>query len=330
MKLRGEIESILKEAGAIACGVATALPVASEAAEARQRWINEGNIAGMDYLASYDEIRRDPRLLLEGAQSVISSAFSFHPSRTRDIRGHIAAYALGDDYHDVIRKRLRDAVAEIEEKTGIKGEWRICVDTAPIQERYWALQTRTGFLCRNGMIGVEGHGNMLFLAEIVTTAGISKLTDEEELKTEAEKEIGVGENPFQISCLDCGACLRACPAGALKADATVDARNCLSYLTIEHRGPWEDDTAKKALATPAGKNTLYGCDLCLSVCPLNRGVGATSINEFAARERLLTLTCEEITGMEQPEFSSTFKRSAIKRAKLAGLRRNAAHILTRT
>lgn len=311
-----EIFEILRDCGACAVGTAVAGPVDRSVAYRFDSWLASGHNAGMAYMSNWREIRMDPRLLLEEARSVICTAFAY-PSSS----GPIASYALGEDYHVILRKVLDEAVERMRGRYG--GEYRICVDSAPILERYWAEKCGVGYRGCNGLIIVPGIGSRVFLAEIVTTLSLPATA------------------PLEDSCCaDCRGCQercqkrcqRYCPAGALQADGTVDARRCLSYLTIEHRGEW-DDTGAEAMATPAGRATLYGCDICQRVCPHNSDTEASMRDveirdveirpEFSPREEIASLTKERISEMTQEEFSRLFRNSPIKRTKLAGLRRNA-------
>lgn len=299
-----EIFEILRDCGACAVGTAVAGPVERHVAEGFDTWLASGHNAGMSYMSNWRDIRMDPRLLLEGARSVICTAFAY-PSSS----GPIASYALGEDYHTVLRKVLEGAVERMRTRYG--GEYRICVDSAPILERYWAEKCGIGYRGCNGLIIVPGIGSRVFLAEIVTTLPLPATP------------------PLENSCdSDCLRCQRGCPAGALQGDGTVDARRCLSYLTIEHRGEW-DDTGAAAMATPAGRATLYGCDICQRVCPRNSDAEASGLSaerirpEFEPRSEVTALTAQMVAEMTQEEFSWIFRGSPIKRAKLAGLRRNA-------
>ncbi len=319
MKLSFLLDS---ETGACAYGVGRIGAMPPEDVLKYEEWLSEGHAAGMLYLHNHLHIRQEPALLLEGSKSIISLAFPYSPAARRERSlSAVATYAYGDDYHDVLRRRLTGAAERLRDIFG--GEYRICIDSAPIFERYWAQKCGVGERCDNGLISVPGYGTRVFLAEILSTAEIPA---ERGRKTPLTASVSPG------SCLKCGACLKACPAGALRADSTVDARKCLSYLTIEHRGDW-DETGEKAMRTEAGRRILFGCDICQDVCPLNapinRTVPPTDIPEFNARPDILALTAEQASTMTQTEFSTLFKGSAIKRTKLAGLNRNARNILSK-
>lgn len=323
--------SALHAAGACAIGFAPIGEMPDEEMERYRRWLADGHQAGMEYMANHEAIRRNPRLLLEGAQTIISLAFPYPDGSERPKSlPAIASYAQGSDYHDVLRTRLKGLTERL--KADLGGEYRICIDSAPIFERFWAEKCGIGQRADNGLIAVPGYGTRVFLAEIITTLNISEITEISTLPIPSRDSGDSCKEDSTMDCIHCGACRRACPAGALQPDSTVDAGRCLSYLTIEHRGEW-DAIGEKAMSTPAGRHTLFGCDLCQRVCPINRMLkrgtgkhteGATEpLPELLPRPEIVALTSEEIIRMNQTEFSSLFKGSPIKRAKLAGLRRNA-------
>lgn len=310
-----EIKELLAGAGVYHSAIAEVSPVDAAAVEAYRDWIASGMHGSMTYLEKYDDLRSDPRLLLEGARSVVSCAFSYfwggnggcygeHPYKEMDGKLVWAEYALGDDYHDVVRARLSAVAQTITERTG--AECRVCVDTAPLRERYWAVKSGLGFIGLNNQLIIPGAGSRFFLGEILTT-----------LDLEPDRQSG------PVSCEGCGKCVAACPGKALRADGDgrvrLDARRCLSYLTIELRGELPEDVR-------LGRH-IYGCDECQLVCPHNRMSPLSEIEEFRPRKEILELSAQRIAEMSQEEFSAIFRRSAIKRAKLAGLQRNALRII---
>ncbi|MDE6144848.1 MAG: DUF1730 domain-containing protein, partial [Muribaculaceae bacterium] len=227
-----------------------------------------------------------------GARSMILVAF---PYRTEgELPLPIALYARGRDYHEVVREQLRVLAAQI------PGETRVCVDTAPLRERYWAVRAGLGRIGRNNQLFVPGYGSYCFIGTILTTAELPE-----------HRPFDFGPNDL---CGDCECCVRACPGGCiLPSGEGIDARKCISYLTIEHRGEFEAGTRLPA---------LYGCDVCQRVCPLNRDVAVSPIEEFKPTDRLMELTADDVATMTPEEFSAVFRHSAIKRTKLAGLQRN--------
>lgn len=303
MSLPSRIKEAVRRAGACAVGFAPLREVDPEVFAAYRRWLAGGNHASMGYLENHLEIRRNPALLLEGDPAegtVICAAFpyvsapDYRPGAVR-----IARYALGDDYHEVLRERLRPVADLIRGETGCQA--RICVDTAPLLERYWARESGIGFIGRNRHLIVPGGGSYVFLAEIVTDLPLPP------------------DAPCLMKCDGCDACMRVCPHGALQPGC-LDARRCLSCLTIEHRGPLPPEY-------PLAPGRVYGCDLCQEVCPHNRASSLTSFSplpEFLPRPSLLELTPRAILSLSQEDFSALFRRSAVKRTRLAGLLRNAA------
>lgn len=296
-----EIRQLVIEAGALKAGFAAAEPVDSTDARLYDEWIADGAHGCLGYMERYCDVRRDPRLLLDGAKTVVSAAFSYYsPLKPADGALKIARYALGDDYHDVLRRRLAAVAAEIESRFG--GATQVCIDTAPIRERYWAVRAGVGFTGRNGQLIVPGAGSYFFLAEIITT-----------LAVEPDRPTASG-----TMCAGCDRCLRSCPSGALDGSGRVDARRCLSCLSIEYRGDFTSDVDLG--------DRLYGCDTCQEVCPHNANPPEASIPEFAPRPRLLQLDRATIESLDREGFSTLFRRSAIKRARLEGLQRNLRHI----
>lgn len=314
--------------GAYACGVVRAMPVTAEAVTCYEKWLADGNAGNMDYLGRYGEVRRDPRLLLdgEGARTLIVTLFAYqdnvHPAEGVP---YIAHYALGQDYHDVLRRRLKTVIGQLRPRFG--GKWRICVDSAPLMERYWAARAGLGVIGDNGCLIVPGVGANFFIATIVTTA---------QMPTDDPVE-GTSH------CLGCGRCVRACPTGALRGDGSVDARRCISYLTIESHDDIPADI-------PTG-NTLYGCDVCRRACPLaccktDIGQGRqlehsenlensehssvstsgkfaetmTVLPEFTPDSRLLSMTVADWRALDDEGYAALTAHSAMRRVSLDKLR----------
>lgn len=241
----------------------------------------------------------DPRKLFEGCRSVISMAFSYATDTPRNPGlPSISDYAMLPDYHLWIRRRIRESgIARIlgEENK----DWRICVDSAPMRERYWARLAGLGIIGENGMLIVPGVGSKVLLAEILT-----------------DKELQA-DTPIEGDCGRCGSCRRACPAGALQTGGLIDCNLCLSYLTIEHKGEWDDERHKSAMRTDAGRHTLFGCDRCVNACPHNKTDAKCPEPPIGG---MATLTADDITaGNPLP------KESCLRRAGRRGLLRNAAN-----
>lgn len=296
-----DLLTLAREAGATAIGIADAVEIDRDAADAYSRWIADGRNGTMDYLARYGDVRRDPRLLLDGARSLIVTAFNYMPPRRQpDGVPRFADYALGTDYHEVVRERLGRFAGAIRDQWG--GETRICIDTAPLMERYWAVRSGLGFVGRNSQLILPGRGSRFFIGTVITTTHFAP------------------DAPCTLTCGDCRRCVMACPGRAISSDgdrAAFDARRCLSYLTIEHRGPLPDGVRLG--------NRIYGCDACQDACPHNRHAMPTDVPEFLPRPSLMALTAPDIAAMSPEQFSAIFRHSAVKRTKLAGLQRNLTH-----
>lgn len=291
-----EIKRLVIEAGASATGIAKAEEIDREAEEIYDRWIADGRHGEMGYLAKYPDVRRDPRLLLEGAKSIIVAAFSYYrPLPQTPLRW--ARYALGRDYHEEVRERL-SRVAEAITSYYNGAQCRVTVDTAPLRERYWAVRAGVGFIGINNQLIVPGAGSWCVLGEIITTLPL------------------IADDPCTDRCAGCMKCVETCPGHALDGAGGIDARKCMSYLTIEKKTTGDNDEP-----LPIG-NRVYGCDICQEVCPHNTGCTTSEIENFKPRECILHLTREDILDMKQEDFSRIFSHSAIKRAKLSGLQRN--------
>lgn len=298
------MRTALMRTGACAVGFATAREVTTECARCHDSWIAAGYNAGMEYMGAHRNIRNDPRLLLEGARTVISLAFPYTQPRLRPASaGHISEYAYGRDYHKEIRSRLRPAITSLPE-TEQGAQWRICIDSAPIFERYWAQQAGIGTAGDNGAIIIPGYGSKVFLTEIITTLIIEP------------------DAPATGDCGHCGACRRSCPANAILDNGIIDTRRCISYLSIEHKGEWDSPEAIAAMDTEPGRNTIFGCDICISVCPHNRNVRPTDITAFLPSKAMASLNFGRIMTINDEEFLRDFAGTPLMRAGLAGLRRN--------
>lgn len=282
--------------GFSACGLAPAEPVDKVYAERKRQWVSEGRHADMQYMERNMDKRLDPRLLVEGARTVVSVALNYYPAEK--LNGWVLSrYVYGQDYHDVVKARLRQLVAHIPSKDGY--ETRVFVDTAPLDERYWAWRCGLGWQGRSGQLILPKGGTYFFLGEIV-------------LPYEAD----VYDTPIENRCGTCHACIDACPGQALRGDGTLDANRCLSYLTIENRGDLPPGTGQKMGAC------FYGCDRCAEVCPWNRFAKPTDVEEFRPSEQLLKMTPEDWKQLTVEQYRAIFKGSAVKRAKFEGLKRN--------
>lgn len=291
------VKTLAMSLGFDACGIARAGAVDEEAVARYDRWIAEGRHDTMEWAVRWRDVRNDPRLLLEGARSLIVVALNYYPARFQPPEApQVAAYAYGRDYHKVLRRMVKPLVRALEAEGHAA---RVCVDSAPLRERYWAQRAGLGFVGRNNQLIIPGRGAYFFLGTIVTTALLD--TDE----------------PCRLQCPEgCHRCEEACPAHALHEGEAVDARRCLSCLTIEHRGPLPPGTAAVL------GNRVFGCDECLKACPMNRHATATTVSEFAPGDALLSLTSDTLVALDEARFDALFGHTPLRRAGLAALRRN--------
>lgn len=296
---RDSIISYSRQLGITRIGFAKATLVDEDAQQRYLRWIEDGRHGEMRYLERYNDVRNDPRLLLSGAQSIICCAVNYNPKERQNADApQIAAYALGKDYHEVVRGRLMQLVSFMKENYG--GDYRVCVDTAPIRERYWAVKAGIGYVALNNQLVIPGCGSYFFLGEIITTLRLPE------------------NEPCTMQCTQCGACVKACPGKAIGFDGCFDARRCLSYLTIEYRGELTEGVQLG--------NRVYGCDTCQMVCPLNKTSEPTEIDDFTPSRDLLELDRQAMENLTPEQFSRIFRHSAVKRTKYQGFMRNLKHM----
>ncbi len=266
-----------------------------------ERWLDDGMHGDMAWMAKDPTRRTDPRMVLPQARTVLALYHSYHPGPlgtplADQPRGRFARYALGDDYHDVVVSKLRALSRVLEDP-----EARVYTDTGPLLERSVASRAQLGWTGKSGLLINPKLGTYGFLAEILTT-----------------HELPVAETPHPDRCGTCTRCLDVCPTGALVAPGIVDSRRCISYLTIEHRGPIPHELR------PLMGDWVYGCDLCQEVCPWNNKAPTTEEPAFQPRAERVFPPLVDLLLMTQEQFSATFKGSAIKRTKRRGLARNAA------
>ncbi len=297
------VKSAAHECGFELVGIAQAGPVADF--NRYETWVVDGDAGEMRYLTDHRaEIRRDVRALLPTARSVISVGKLYNtPSLPRDpANANISRYAWGTgDYHDVMKSALESVVARLSQHQQF--DYKICVDTAPLLERSLAREAGLGWIGKNTCLINEPQGSWFFLGEIVTSL---------ELTPDA---------PPADRCGSCTACIEACPTQALVPKDgrwTLDSRRCISYLTIELRGPIPEEFHRGI------GDHVFGCDVCQDVCPWNRRAPVTTEAAFQP----LPVPLTELTSMGPETFRDRFRKSPIARTKQAGLQRNAAIALS--
>ena len=268
----------------------------------------------MQYMERYADKRLDPRLLLPGARSIVVVALNYYPRKRLDSSQlQFAYYAYGKDYHDVMRQHLQTLVQALtptnlqSPTSDLNPQTKICVDTVPMLDRYWAWKAGLGWIGKNTNLIIPHAGSFFFLGEIITTQTFDSY-----------------DEPMANHCGTCELCLQACPTHALQQadDAAdppatrLDARRCLSFLTIENRDNIPDD-----LQTHLG-TCIYGCDRCQLACPHNRFAQPTQTEEFSPTDAFLSMTAEDWQHLDIDTYRQLFKGSAVKRAKYDGLLRN--------
>jgi epoxyqueuosine reductase len=274
-----------------------------------EQWLSQGRQAGMHWMAREPAKRADPRQLLPGCRAVVVVAMNYDPGPRADRapgrgwRARVARYALGRDYHKVMGRKLRELAAWLEQRSGQRA--RVFVDTGPVLERAWAERAGLGWIGKNANLIARELGSWLLLGEMLTCA-----------------DLAADPGPHADFCGSCTACLAACPTQAIREPGVVDANRCISYWTIEHRGP-----VPEARRADVG-DWIFGCDICQEVCPWSRSFG-TPVPEqrFGRRADLEALDAAEILASDEHSFRARFSGTALMRAKWQGMRRNACLVL---
>ncbi|MFU8892954.1 MAG: tRNA epoxyqueuosine(34) reductase QueG [Luteolibacter sp.] len=301
-----QIRNWAEELGFDDCRIARA--VRATHADTFHQWLNDGCHADMAWMERTPERRCDPREVLDGCRSVISLAMNYYPGDSPFSENHgggyrIARYAWNEDYHDLIVKRLK---VFDERLTALGGTQRYYTDTGPVLERDFATDAGLGW---NGKSTVQIHrhlGTWFFLAELLTTLDLP------------------ADVPFGDHCGKCTRCITACPTGAITAPHRVDARRCISYLTIEHKGPIPLKF-RKAIG-----DRIYGCDDCLDACPWNRFAQVSREASFRARETVFRNRLRDFLDLDEDAFRQLFAKSPIKRIKRGRFLRNVCVALGNT
>ena len=293
------IKNIAADMGFDHCGIAKAHRL-EEDARRLENWLNKGMHGTMQYMEDHFDLRIDPSKLVPGARSVITLLFNYFPAQQQPPGvPKISKYALGNDYHEVIRTKLKLFLQKIKEQVGeISG--RGFVDSAPVLERSWAQNAGIGWVGKNGNLISKQGGSFFFIATLITDL---------ELEYDA---------PFiKDHCGTCTKCIDACPTEAILPDKVVDGSKCISYFTIE---------LKEALIPGAMKgkfdNWMFGCDVCQDVCPWNRFSKPTHELNFTPLPEVLHFTKNDWEELTEENFKTIFRNSPLRRSKYQGIKRN--------
>ncbi len=299
--LKKKIQAKAQELGFSLFGVTPADPL--EGAQFYARWVAQGYAGEMDYLKRYLDQRADPKEMVPGARSVVCLGMDYYQPTLESeepLRGRFASYARGDDYHDVIKKRLFALWDYMRAEAGGKVAGRVYVDTAPVLERELAQRAGLGWWGKNTCLINKRRGSYFFLAEIIST-----------LELEADE-------PATDHCGTCTRCLDACPTDAFPEPYMLDATRCISYLTIELKGAIPRDLRRGM------GNWVYGCDICQDVCPWNRKAESADELAYQSRPGLAQPDLREWMTLDRDAFNEKFRRNPAKRPKRRGLLRNVA------
>jgi epoxyqueuosine reductase len=272
-----------------------------------RQWLELGYHGEMHWLSRDPEKRVNPNALFPSARSVVVVAINYYTPEEHSDRantGKVSRYAWGDDYHEIVGGKLRELLSRIRTYSP-KVEGKVCVDIQPMMDKVWGARAGLGWIGKHTNLITKELGSWVFLGELL-------------LDIELEYDAA----PVEDHCGTCNLCIEACPTQAITEPYVLDSNKCISYATIEYRGPTlPDDIATKL------DGWVYGCDICQDVCPWNRFAQASPEPGFHARPGNVNADLQTIIGLSHEEYVQRFKRSAMKRTKLSGLQRNARQLL---
>ena len=281
------------------CGISKAVFLEEEAPKL-ENWLKNQHHGKMSYLERHFDKRLDPSLLVPGAKSVISLIYNYYPEEPlpENHNYKLAKYAYGQDYHYVVKSKLKELVSALEDAIG-NFACRVFVDSAPVMERQWAAKSGLGWIGKNSLLLNQKMGSFFFLAELIC-----------DLDLNPDDSIG-------DYCGTCTHCIDACPTDAILEPQVVDANRCISYLTIELKDEIPSEFKGKT------EDWIFGCDICQDVCPWNRFAKPHKERLFSPNEELKNFKKHDWEEMTHDIFCKVFKKSAVKRAKFQGIKRNA-------
>lgn len=291
------IKEEAKRLGFLSCGMSKAGFLETEAPRL-EKWLNNNSHGEMGYMENHFDKRLDPTKLVEGSKSVISLLLNYFPSEAQNSDSYkISKYAYGNDYHFVIKEKLKQLLQFITEKIGaVHG--RAFVDSAPVLDKAWAAKSGLGWIGKNSNLLTKQLGSFYFIAELIVDLDLEY------------------DTPVTDHCGSCTLCIDACPTQAIVEPYVVDGSKCISYLTIELKNEIPSDFSGKM------DDWMFGCDVCQDVCPWNRFSKAHSEPLFDPNPKLLTMDKKEWQEITKEVFQEIFKKSAVKRTKFEGLKRN--------
>jgi len=287
------------ELGFTSCRISKAGFLENEAPKLEQ-WLKEERNGKMAYMGNHFDKRLDPRLLVEGSKSVITLVYNYFPENDNLSKGEfkISRYAYGEDYHLVLKEKLTELLSRLREEIG-NIEGRVFVDSAPVLEKAWAAKNGTGWLGKNTNIIHPKLGSYFFLCELILDLEL------------------IEDTPINDHCGTCTRCIDACPTNAITGPYRLDAKKCISYLTIELKESIPIQFKNQM------ENWVFGCDICQEVCPWNNKFSITHTEKkFEPHPDLLLFERKEWMDLTEEVFKKVFSNSAIKRTKLEGLKRN--------
>lgn len=292
------VKKLAADLGFQFCGISKAEFLEDEAPRLEE-WLKRGYQGKMNYLDNHFDKRLDPTLLVPEAKSVVSLVYNYFPKETLGNKDNfkIAKYAYGEDYHFVIKDKLKQLIQLLQQQIGeING--RAFVDSAPVMERAWAQRSGVGWVGKNSLLLNRSAGSYFFLAELIV---------------DIELEV---DSPVKDYCGTCTACMDACPTDAIPEPYVVDGSKCISYFTIELKDQIPESVKGKF------ENWMFGCDICQDVCPWNRFATPHNEPRFEPKPELSELNNQDWKELTEDVFQKLFRKSAVKRTGFSGLKRN--------
>jgi epoxyqueuosine reductase len=288
------IKTEAKRLGFLSCGVSKA-EFLEEEAPRLESWLNKNMHGEMSYMENHFDKRLDPRLLVDGAKSVVSLLYNYYPSEFQNEESYkISKYAYGTDYHFVIRDKLKELLAYIRDEIGeVSG--RCFVDSAPVLDKAWAAKSGLGWIGKHSNLLTQKVGSFYFIAELIIDLDLEY------------------DTPVTDHCGSCTACIDACPTEAITEPHVVDGSKCISYFTIEIKDNIPNDFKGQF------DDWIFGCDICQDVCPWNRFSKPHKEPLFNPHPELLTMAKRDWEELTKETFDKVFRQSAVKRTKYSGL-----------